>query len=158
MEILVFSDSHGNTSNMITVIQRYPKIEYIIHLGDCGTDIVDIGQVYPIYIIDGVHGNCDIKKMFPVEKVLQLVGKRILITHGHNYGVKYSMTSILAKGLQEKVDIILFGHTHEPLIDMMGGILLVNPGSITKPKNCLKSTFAILELTKTNIKAQIHSI
>ena len=156
MQILVFSDSHGMVSNMKAVILSHPKIEYIIHLGDYGTDVNEIAAENPTYIIDAVQGNCDKKKQYPMEKVLQLVGKRILITHGHSYGVKYSFTSIIAKGLQDKIDVVLFGHTHEPLIQSMEGILFVNPGSISKPKAVSNATFAILEINKDGIQANIR--
>jgi uncharacterized protein len=158
MEILVFSDSHGSTSKFIKAFQRHPKIEYVIHLGDNGTDISLINEIHPTYITEAVQGNCDRQRLFPTEKVLQLIGKRIFITHGHHYGVKNSLVSLVARGLQEKADMILFGHTHEPTIEMKEGIWLVNPGSIGKPKYPNKASYAILELGEESINARILEV
>lgn len=158
MKILVFSDSHGMTLNMETAIQTHPHIEYIIHLGDYGTDTDGLAADNFTYIFDVVQGNCDKKKLYPIEKVIQLVGKRVLLTHGHSYGVKYGLTSIIAKGLQDKLDVILFGHTHEPLIESREGLLLVNPGSISKPRSTSAPTYALLEISKSGIQAVIHKV
>jgi uncharacterized protein len=158
MEILVLSDSHGNTSKFNRVIDKHPNIEYVIHLGDYGNDISFINMVRPAFITEAVQGNTDTKRIFPNEKLLQLVGKRIFIAHGHNYGVKKEMTSLIAKGREEKADVVLFGHTHEPKIQMTDGIWLINPGSISKPKILMKPTYAILELSKENINARIVEV
>ena len=46
------------------------------------------------------------------EKIIEVCGKKIFITHGHFYGVKEGMQRLLYRGLELKVDIALYGHTH----------------------------------------------
>ena len=75
-------------------------------------------------------GNCDFQPEEPAERLLVLEGKRILLCHGHTYGVK---TSLLAAGFaaeEQQLDLFLFGHTHRPLVDRRGRTLFLNPGSI----------------------------
>jgi len=155
VQILVFSDSHGSKSNMNTAIQTHPDINYIIHLGDWGTDIDDIANETSSYIIEVVQGNCDIRDTYPNAKVLQLEGKRIFLTHGHIYGVKNSLISLIAKGLKEQADVVLFGHTHLPLIDLKNNMLLVNPGSISLMRG-QNASYAILDISIDGINAKIY--
>ena len=155
MNIIVFSDSHGHTRNMISTLQKHPDIEYVLHLGDYGTDISEVQEFNPTLLTDAVQGNNDKKKIYQLEKVIILAGKKILITHGHNYNVRRNLTQLVNKGLQENFSAILFGHTHEPFIKTIEGILLVNPGSIFSQRDFLGSTYAILTVTKDGISAEI---
>ena len=86
MQVLVFSDSHGLLTNMKTVIRQHLQIDHIIHLGDYGTDVEEIGIEFPHLTIDAVQGNCDRIREHPAEKVLKLDGKSILLTHEHSSG------------------------------------------------------------------------
>ena len=73
---------------------------------------------------------------------MTLGGKRILMAHGHEYGVKSSLARIVASAVSRDVDIVLFGHTHEPQelylpegenqfgITQKKPLYLLNPGSI----------------------------
>ena len=158
MKVLVFSDSHGNTTNMFHVLERHPEIEMVFHCGDCGRDVSEPQAIYPTRIFEAVRGNCDTQGAYPLQKNMQLAGKNILITHGHMYGVKYGLTSLIAKGIQEKLDILVFGHTHIPCIERTDGLLLVNPGSISRPKSLSKPTYAVLELSASGIDASIHTV
>ena len=125
MNILVLSDSHGNLSNMEEAVER-ERPQLILHLGDCWRDAERLAERYP---------------NIPMEKLLFLGDCRVLICHGHTYGVK---TSLLAAGLkaeQDQLDAFLFGHTHKPLIDRRGRTLFLNPGSVGKG---LRPTYAVL--------------
>lgn len=158
MQVLVFSDSHGLLTNMKKAIREHPQIGYMIHLGDYGTDASEIGAEFPHLNIEVVQGNCDRIREHPEEKVLKLGGKSIFITHGHMYGVKYNMASIIEKGVHEDFDVILFGHTHEPYVEWRKGILLVNPGSISKTGFGPGITYAILKIGVNGIEADIKRI
>ncbi len=158
MKILVFSDSHGSTSNMIKVIERHLDIEYIIHLGDYGSDILKVNELFPTHLTEAVQGNNDKQRLYSLEQTITLVGKKILLVHGHNYGVKYSLSSLTAKGLIEKYDLILFGHTHEPVNERREGLLLVNPGSIAKPYKLIRPSYAVVEITHQSIEVTILNV
>ena len=59
---------------------------------------------------------------------------RAFITHGHNYGVSLGLEGIYAEALSRGVDIVLFGHTHRPVAEKRGNLWIVNPGSLTYPR------------------------
>lgn len=129
MRYLVLSDSHGNIVNMETAVER-ERPDGILHLGDCWRDAERLAERYPDILMELVPGNCDCRPEELLEKLVILGDCRVLLCHGHTYGVK---TSLLAAGLkaeQDRLDAFLFGHTHKPLVDRRGRTLFLNPGSI----------------------------
>ena len=129
MKILVLSDSHGNVSNMAAAVeQSAPRM--IFHLGDCWRDAGKLHDLFPDIPLEQVPGNCDYRPSEPAEKLLFVEDKRILLCHGHTYGVKQSLLTAGYAAEEQNLDLFLFGHTHRPLVDMRGKTLFLNPGSI----------------------------
>ncbi len=129
MKILVLSDSHGNISNMLRAVEREsPRM--ILHLGDCWRDGEKLHDQYPGIEFHQVPGNCDCRPAETAERLLFVEDKRILLCHGHTYGVKQSLLSAGYTAEEQNLDCFLFGHTHKPLVDMRGKTLFLNPGSI----------------------------
>lgn len=128
MKILVFSDSHGDTANMVEVIEREHP-DRVFHLGDHIRDAEELEWAYPELTIDKVPGNCDWRTTAPLEKKLTLEGVPLLLCHGHEYGVKSSLGALAWHARDEKVSVALFGHTHEAHSSRRFGIQLCNPGS-----------------------------
>ena len=129
MNILVLSDSHGNLSDMEEAVER-ERPQLILHLGDCWRDAERLAERYPNIPMEHVPGNCDCRPEEPAEKLLFLGDCRVLICHGHTYGVKQSLLSAGFAAEEQNLDLFLFGHTHRPLVDMRGKTLFLNPGSI----------------------------
>lgn len=129
MDILVLSDSHGAVAPMVRAVEL-TRPDLILHLGDCWRDGEQLRARFPDIPLEQVPGNCDLRPGEPAERLLVLEGKRILLCHGHTYGVK---TSLLAAGFaaeEQQLDLFLFGHTHRPLVDRRDRTLFLNPGSI----------------------------
>jgi putative phosphoesterase len=114
--------------------RKYIKgADVLIHLGDNSEDIEELtkdfkGEVY------GVRGNCDYSNTYPTEQLLDIMGKKIFLTHGHLYGVKNNLINIYYRAKELNADIVLFGHTHENIVKEKGGIVFMNPGSISLPR------------------------
>ena len=129
MKILVLSDSHGNLSNMIRAVQaESPRM--ILHLGDCWRDGEQLHDRFPDIPFCQVPGNCDYRSFEPAEQLLVLENQRILLCHGHTYGVKQSLLSAGYTAEEQDLDLFLFGHTHKPFVDKRGKTMFLNPGSI----------------------------
>lgn len=129
MRVLVFSDSHGNVEAMESAIRRYPA-DLIVHLGDNVRDAMHL-QGLSAAPVEYVRGNCDIGYgNAPLKLQLNLDGKRILLTHGHEYQVKRGRDLLRAELERLNVDIILYGHTHIALAEHIGGKLILNPGAV----------------------------
>lgn len=128
--VVIISDTHYNTAPFQKLSTVLSECDYIIHLGDMVSDARMLARDYPdkTYI---VAGNNDFSGG-EAEIVLEVEGRRIFACHGHRYGVK-SGTERLAEAAKEKgCDIALYGHTHEPEVREEDGVLLVNPGCMTR--------------------------
>jgi len=116
-----------------------------MYLGDGEDDLREIteefkGEVY------AVRGNCDMRGLYPEERLIELQGKKIFMCHGHRYGVKYGYNSIFYRGKEVGADIVLFGHSHIPIIEEEDGLILMNPGSISLGMGRLDKTLGYIDL------------
>ena len=147
MKILVLSDSHGNISNMLQAAEREsPRL--ILHLGDCWRDGERLHDRLPELSLEQVPGNCDFRGSQPTERLLFLGDMRILMCHGHTYGVKSGMGGAIAAARAQRVDALLFGHTHEAFCDLLEDLWVMNPGSIG---SLLSPTYGIIRITEAGM-------
>ena len=142
MKILVFSDSHRFLSGMVQAIEE-EKPDQVIHLGDLMGDAEELSWRFQTLPICMVPGNCDGWTTAPAIKRITLQGKNILLSHGHLWRVKGGYDLAIAEARKSGVDILLFGHTHRPLVDRRGRTLFVNPGSIGDP---LRPTYGVVTI------------
>lgn len=149
MKVLIVSDTHKHHENLIRVLERAGKIDLMIHLGDAEgyeDDIADMAGC-PMEI---VAGNNDFFSALPREKELQIGKYKVLITHGHYYYVSTGVEDIKKEAAGRGMDIVMFGHTHRPLLERGKGIIALNPGSISYPRQeGRKPSYAIMEIDKT---------
>lgn len=158
MNLLVFSDSHGRTSKLLEAFSRQiKKPDAVIFLGDGLRDISYCdGWDVPLLC---VCGNCDVFNIFgsvnaEEEMFITLGGKRIMMTHGHNYSVKSTLTRLCMAAKRNDADIVLFGHTHQAFeqylpageteygVTLTKPLYLFNPGSIGD----YESSFGCIEI------------
>lgn len=128
MRIYVFSDSHGNGTDMLAIIEK-SRPDMIIHLGDGRADVEKIESQFPQTPLIAVRGNCDFGSKLPDKEVLNINGVKLLLTHGYTYKVKSGVGPLLKEGRFLGASLVLFGHTHAALFEDFGGIKLLNPGS-----------------------------
>ena len=145
MLIAVVSDSHNNDRAIKEVKNYINNADVLLFLGDGENDISKItedfsGEVY------SVSGNCDFLGKSPNERIVELGGKKIFMCHGHRYGVKYGYNSIFYRGKEVGADIVLFGHSHIPIIEEEDGLILMNPGSISLGMGRLDKTLGYIDL------------
>ncbi|MBR0085228.1 MAG: YfcE family phosphodiesterase, partial [Lachnospiraceae bacterium] len=81
-----------------------------------------------------IRGNNDFNFSLDREKVLELCGHRIYLTHGHNQRVYAGYDRLIRAAKEKDCTIAMFGHTHVPVNRAISGILLINPGSIARPR------------------------
>lgn len=147
VKVIVISDTHGQINDIIKAINEMRGIDLIVHLGDNTKDAVNIKSQTHIDIIN-VKGNCDfLDNSTKEDKLIKIKDKRIFLTHGHKYGVKYGLDNLYYKAKEINADIVLFGHTHIPLSVNHDNILFFNPGSTTMPRGISKRSYGIIELS-----------
>ncbi len=158
MKIFVVSDTHGSTRDFINQINNMDKPELIIHLGDYVEDGEKIEESTGIETII-VKGNGDyFHPKYNEEEILDIKEKTLFLTHGHTYGVRYGIDRLLYKAEEIGADLVLFGHTHNPIVFEEKGIIFINPGSASFPRGFNRSkTFGIIYLGD-KISAEILNI
>ncbi|MCL2415416.1 MAG: metallophosphoesterase family protein, partial [Defluviitaleaceae bacterium] len=112
MKILVFSDSHGSSKIMGKIISenlKTPDFLHVVFLGDVCEDIMPYYDIYDNINFHIVAGNCDYDRNLPKEKILKINNKKILITHGDNFGVKSGHDRIINAALKYRVNACFFG-------------------------------------------------
>lgn len=131
MKICVFSDSHGNVRNMISVIE-FEKPKACFFLGDGERDFDEIKEMYPALKCYAVKGNCDFMSLGKTRLICEIDGIRVYATHGHKDDVKWEddYRTLEANARSAKADLALFGHTHIQYLSERGDLTLLNPGSI----------------------------
>lgn len=132
---LLVSDTHGRNALLERIFQLEGPFYGMIFCGD------GEGLEKELWNIPGcpaeihmVKGNNDWGSELPGECVMKLGRYRILLTHGHRYHVRTGLQSLSFRSSEKMCDMCFFGHTHEPLMENMGGILMINPGSLTYPR------------------------
>ena len=133
MKVLIVSDTHGRHAGIEEAIEREYPFQKLIHLGDA--------EGYEVYIeelakcpIEIVAGNNDFFSNLPDEKIIFIEDFCAMITHGHAYGVSMGYQNIRNEGRVRGVDAVMFGHTHRPLLEEDDDLILLNPGSLSYPR------------------------
>jgi putative phosphoesterase len=155
MRIIILSDTHGNYAQAVKAVNEAGTVDLVIHLGDEYADSTLVGQFCQLPVL-AVPGNCDPGCSVPRFRTVTMAGKRIFLTHGDSYGVKNGLHHLIKKGLAERADIVLFGHTHQSLVQQTDGMLLVNPGTLQY--RVATPSYAILEITDGTASASIIAI
>lgn len=151
MKILVLSDSHGAVENLEhAVAETTPQV--IFHLGDCWRDAEILRERHPDILFYQVPGNCDYRSEEPGEQLVTMENCRILLCHGHQYNVKFSLVTAGMAAEEKDLDVFLFGHTHCPLVDRRGKTLFLNPGACSG----WRPSYGILTLENGKADAEIH--
>lgn len=146
MKILIVSDTHRRDQNLEEVLRRVSPVDRLIHLGDAEGSEDYIRQIAkcPVNIVRGNNDfYCDLER----EEELDIGKYKVLITHGHYYYVSLNTQEILRQAKSRSIDVAMFGHTHRPLLKKQDGVTLINPGSLSYPRQeGRKPSYIIMEL------------
>ena len=142
MRIGVFSDSHGDISAARRFFDSLSPLDCLFHLGDYAADGKKLSKLFscPVY---AVRGNCDYRSDEPLERIVDLGGKRFLLLHSHQY---YYLDALLYRSEEAHADMVLYGHTHMPDLSADGPRLLLNPGSLSRPRGGSVESCALILL------------
>ena len=146
MKILIVSDTHRKNENYMKALQKTGSLDLVIHLGDIE------GSEYTIQEAAGcpvemVAGNNDFFSNLPSEKTLQIGRYCVMITHGHHYYINMGNEMLKKEAIVQGADIVMYGHTHKPVIDISNKIIAINPGSLSYPRQeNRKPSYIVMEV------------
>ena len=116
MKILIVSDTHRKDDNLERVIKEQVPLDMLIRL------------------LEMVMGNNDFFSCLDKEIELTVGPHKILLTHGHYYNVSLSVENLYEEAVERGCDIAMYGHTHRPYLDIRKKVTILNPGSLSYPR------------------------
>ncbi len=137
MKIMIVSDTHGRQERYrraLTLEEKAGIPDKIIHCGDVEGDEEWIRRSTQCMSVPMVRGNCDFFSKLPSELELDIAGLKVLVAHGHQYGVSMGTERIEEEARDRGCQIVMFGHTHRPVIQENDGLWIINPGSLSYPR------------------------
>ncbi len=141
MKIGLISDTHGYLDPRVPEI--FAGVEHILHAGDIGfaTIILELEQIAPV---TAVLGNNDFGMEYRETEVVEVGGVKFMIHH--IVEPRRLDDSLKRKIAQHTPGVVMFGHTHKPFDEVIGGVHFLNPGYAGKPRFKMERSVAILHL------------
>lgn len=157
MKILVLSDNHGHWSKVNEIIDRYrANVDYILHCGDSEFPADDPIWDNVDYV---VRGNMDFDPQFRLNQVIESPQGNIYLTHGHLESVKMTKESLISKAKELNCQYVFHGHTHALYATFSDGIILANPGSISRSRGTYKGeTYMLLTVEDSIISTTFFDL
>lgn len=150
MIIGIISDTHGLLRP--EACERLAGVDHILHAGDIGGRAV-IGGLQALAPTTAIRGNIDTAhwaQRYPETARLMLGGRFFYVIHN----LKELDLDPVAAG----VNVVVSGHSHQPKIEAVGGVLYLNPGSAGPRRFSLPIALATLELTGDALKPRLHQL
>ena len=143
MLIGLISDTHGQLRPAIC--DHFRDVGVILHAGDVGDEdiLTELEAIAPVHAVLGNTDGFPLIGRIPEVQQLELENHRIVVVHGHRLG---SPTPQLLRNANPDADVIVYGHTHKPLIDRCAGVLVINPGAAGPARFRLKPSIALLQI------------
>ncbi len=150
-KIAVVSDTHGLIENIRPLLHRLGQVDALYHLGDHAADAIELSRILNCGYV-AVRGNCDPFSPAPLDTIVDWHGHRILLLHGHTVSGRQHLY-YAAK--QANADAVLFGHSHVPSVETVEGVLMLNPGSLSRPRTPKGPSMALIKLSDTELTAEL---
>jgi uncharacterized protein len=150
LRIGVISDTHGLLRPQVE--QCLAGVAHIVHAGDIGSPDV-IAGLHRIAPVIAIRGNVDTGRwaeQYPETRMVTLGGRRIYVLH--------DIQTLELDPVSCGVDVVVCGHSHQPRIETVGGVLHLNPGSAGRRRFKLPVTVATLDLTASGCTPVIHHL
>jgi hypothetical protein len=144
MRLGVISDTHGLLRP--EVFEVFRDVDHILHGGDVGPPeiLAELEAVAPVTAVYGNTDDWDLRSRLPQVATLELDGFEIVVTHGDQFG---SPTPDSVQAAFPSAEIIVFGHTHRPILTLVDTVVTVmNPGGAGPRRFNLPPSVGILEL------------
>lgn len=139
------SDTHNYGSAIERAVAAAGPVDMWLHAGDYCEDSEHLMSTgVPVV---AVAGNCDgANACCKIDEFVEVQGVKIWLTHGHRYPAQARLAELAYWGRQYEVDVVIFGHSHVPEITRRDGLLMINPGSPTRPRGGSGPSCAVLDI------------
>lgn len=162
-KVLILSDTHLKTVNykLSKVLDKYLKeVDFIIHAGDFVSYEVyqELAKAKKLYAVYGNNDKKQVKKHLKDKEIIKIENITIGLIHGKGIfrKIKTSVKYALEKFQEEKVDIIIFGHSHKAFMKKIKEITFFNPGSPTSKRLEANYSLGILIINGNDFTLKHH--
>ncbi len=158
LRIGVVGDTHSRELPRM-MLKDFKSVDLIIHAGDF-CDTADYKMLADIAEVKAVYGNMDsaaIRKIFPRRQIIKLGAFSVGLFHGEG-PPKTIFAGVKEEFKNDKVDIVIFGHSHNPLHHKEGNVLYFNPGSPNDTVFAPYCSYGIIEIANKDFSAKHFKI
>lgn len=150
MRIGIISDTHGLLRP--EALRQLAGVDHIIHAGDIGRPevISDLATIAPVTAIRGNIDTGDWAAGYPATARVTLGGRTIFVLH--------NLKELDLDPATAGIDVVVSGHSHQPKIETVDGVLYINPGSAGPRRFTLPIALATLELGRGSVRPRIHEM
>lgn len=144
MRLGVISDTHGLLRP--EVFDVFQAVDHILHGGDVGKEeiLVELEALAPVTAVYGNTDGPELRSRLPQVAALDLDGFAVVVTHGDQ--LRHPTPAALHAAFP-KAEIIVYGHTHKPLLELVDRtVTVLNPGGAGAPRFGIAPSVGILEL------------
>jgi putative phosphoesterase len=148
LKILIVSDTHRYTDDVVKVIKKVAPFDLLVHCGDAevGIDTLERLAGCPV---KAVAGNNDYGSDLPAEAEFMLGKYKVWLVHGHRHFVHIERGTLRREAERRGADIVMFGHTHRPSLEITPELTALNPGSLSYPRQeGRRPSYIIMEIDK----------
>jgi len=159
MIIGVLSDTHSlNIPHQL--LERFRSVDLIIHAGDiCNIDTLKLlGKIAPVKAVQGNMDEAAVRKMLPLKEIIDCGQVKIGVTHGHKGDDREALKNAMSSFKDDKIDIVIFGHSHQAYNERVGSTLYFNPGSPNDVVRAKGFTYGLITIEAGKIKAEIIKV
>ncbi len=164
MKIIVVSDSHGLVGNLQTVLELHRDLDRLIHLGDGESDMYRLLECYPDLEekLTYCKGNCDGGRVI-VPSYTDIIldtpyGFHLFACHGDYYRVKYGTNRLAYEAKKRGACIALYGHSHVRDCRYEDGLYIMNPGSVSIPRDGNRPSYGYIDLSPKGIVCNVVDV
>ncbi len=147
MKIGVVADTHSHELP-VQMLEEFKGVDLILHAGDfCTLDVLE--KLKKVNEVKGVYGNMDgpeVRRVMPRKQIIDCGKLSIGIYHGEGHP-KVLLEKVQSEFKTDKVDAVIFGHSHNPMNEKIDGVLYFNPGSPNDTVHAPYCSYGILEVT-----------
>jgi putative phosphoesterase len=155
MRLGLISDTHGLLRP--EVFAAFEGVDHILHAGDVEDPdiLLALGTIAPTTAVWGNVDDFELRRRLPEVATLEVGGMRVVVVHGHQFG---SPSPSVVAATYPEVDMVVFGHSHAPIIEKVGGLLAVNPGSAGPARFSRPVTVALVTVADGQISASLKNL
>ena len=159
MIIGILSDTHS-FDIPAPVIERFKTVDLIIHAGDiCNLQTLKLlKKIAPTKAVQGNMDEMAVKRELPTKEMIVCDSIKIGVTHGHIGDSREALKNAISSFKDDKMDVVIFGHSHQAINERVGSTLYFNPGS---PNDVIKAKFfsyGLISIEAGKIKAEIVKV